>query len=163
MKVRGDFVTNSSSSSFVTLQIDSPLLAQILEEYREKYVEEHGEGDWPNGSFLGTDLVVEGTTVSYASDGDGWSDFGELPEKKGEVIPRFTSQLANHLGNSAVASEAPDLFDELISELEGRKKELSQSLQEVEWTSETDGWDECEMDDEDDSGNRFTYKKRGKK
>lgn len=162
MKVRGDFVTNSSSSSFVTLEIDNPLLVEILDEYQAKFIKANCAGDWPEGTLLGTDVVIDGTTVRYASDGE-WSEFGQIPERKADVIPEFTSALSEHLGNNNVVRENPELLEELISELTKRKKELSQSLQEVEWTSETEGWDECEMDDEDDSGNRFTYKKRGKK
>lgn len=40
MKIRSDFVTNSSSSSFVTLEIDSKALGDILDKYSETMSED---------------------------------------------------------------------------------------------------------------------------
>lgn len=40
MKIRTDFVTNSSSSSFVTVDIDNPVFAAICEQFQEIFEDE---------------------------------------------------------------------------------------------------------------------------
>ena len=48
MKIRADFVTNSSSSSYVDIYADNPVLNELLEKYNDTtdYMYEHFTTDW---------------------------------------------------------------------------------------------------------------------
>ena len=49
MKIRIGFVTNSSSSSYLTIRAENPLLQEILEKYDSKGVLEHA---WPLAQYV---------------------------------------------------------------------------------------------------------------
>ena len=78
MKIRTDFVTNSSSSSFIALKFESNTLCEIFERFQKEIVNEKGERH-PCAGFDVYDGIVE-----YREDESGYWDDG--PEKLHESL-----------------------------------------------------------------------------
>ena len=78
MKIRTDFVTNSSSSSFIALKFESNTLVEIFERFQKEIVNEEGERH-PCAGFDIDDGIVE-----YREDESGYWDDG--PEKLHEAL-----------------------------------------------------------------------------
>jgi hypothetical protein len=78
MKIRTDFVTNSSSSSFIALKFESNTLCEIFERFQKEIVNEKGERH-PCAGFDIDDGIVE-----YREDESGYWDDG--PEKLHEAL-----------------------------------------------------------------------------
>ena len=78
MKIRTDFVTNSSSSSFIALKFESDTLCEIFERFQKEIVNEDGERH-PCAGFDIDDGIVE-----YREDESGYWDDG--PEKLHEAL-----------------------------------------------------------------------------
>jgi hypothetical protein len=78
MKVRSDFVTNSSSSSFVTMTIDSGVLAEILKRFQLElcpdFLDENAEG-----VFAGTECVVGTTNLTSSAIDAGITTIDNVP------------------------------------------------------------------------------------
>lgn len=59
MKIRSDFVTNSSCSSYVSVHIESRKLAEIMEKWKDKLDEtQYGPVDVKDGVSFGSDDIL---------------------------------------------------------------------------------------------------------
>lgn len=114
MKIRTDFVTNSSSYSSVCITIESKELAQLLKKYEIQ---------------LGVpELSVRGSKTSVFND-EFALEWGNVPTSVNQVLDALmTSLRAYHCAQ----------YDAFREEASTRKKELTDSLQSVRWEFEDD-------------------------
>lgn len=144
MKIKTDFVTNSSAYDSVEIIIDNPVLLEVLQKYKEL------------GLFIGDDCFSIGTyndgntppEINYLDDEntktpaidfkEDWGDFGEQ-----EFLESNTKTLESLLEgliikameniNHHLSMEMLDLhvFDLLKIELLARKEEINQAYEKV--------------------------------
>ena len=142
MKIRTDFVTNSSSSSFVALTIESKEFALILKKaediLRDIFSEEN--------DYFGGEIRISDSIFSFEQGDvqDGMS--GYVPKRKAEIIP----SLASLFSRGEVSSKS-DLDEEecgellpLLTELFEKADTLEGSFKRVEWLGKESYYGEYE-------------------
>ena len=118
MKIRTDFVTNSSSYSSCVIRIDNPILHDILKKYREQHDLGEQESD-SSTKVCSNGLAVyrkniENSGISYAPDS----------------LTAVLDALKELLNNTWVDNkEATGLYDEIAE----HKEEILKSFREVTW------------------------------
>ena len=132
MKIRTDFVTNSSSSSFVTLNANSKTLATIFEKYQHLF-----EDDCCEHLDIGEDFVELYADEAYA----------EIPSSKKQIIISILSAI----GCEAYFDEDEESIDEdeldgyeeredLYKEIVSKSKEILADMESFEMTCGDVGW-----------------------
>lgn len=128
MKIRSDFVTNSSSSSFVVLEIESNAIAQILRNIAEELEERFN-------------ITIDGNRVQLVED-EGYCD---LPKKLKDVVPSLAQLLDEDVYWELEEDEDADIDEDdvigaAIKTLKENQKEITDTIQSVEWTEGTCGY-----------------------
>ena len=141
MKIRTDFVTNSSSSSFMMVEIDNPVLFEILNKYKEM-------GAFDNSEILKNDVGKYGEAICI--DKKDESDFGS------EYMPTSIDEIVEALLSALEYEHVPaEYISKIKMDFEARKTEINDSYRRVEWFRYTDGYGEAmeylidKLDDEE--------------
>lgn len=167
MKIRTDFVTNSSSSNIAEIVVDNPVLLEILQRYKD--LGTFGDRETPFGIGLySPDLYYYGfpdpseyekeikvPTFAYHESPmvDGWNSIWCPLDSLDGVLSGIIDVLEFHSG---YYHYDPDLFDELKYELRHREQEIRKGYLKV-ICSFQDGNDEGELWNGDPYITTFTY------
>lgn len=132
MKIRTDFVTNSSSSSFVALEINSPLLHHIIKSYVNVLTERKSD----TAKYFPLQVEEDGS-VSF-TDENGFS-FRDVPSSLDHLAHQLCvgidelSQAGFIPANEAVA---------LVRVLKGHEQQIAQDVKRAHWIYTDQGWDD---------------------
>ncbi len=141
MKIRTDFVTNSSSSSFVTIHISGTKLMEILKRHQDVFKDFKGSAG---------DIKI-GEDFSFTEEEQGF--YEGPPTVKELVAACFSSFIVEYFNEEYYNYEANSdsgALDDLISELKENESEINETLTFLSWCKEVGGWGDSYSDDGDD-------------
>lgn len=182
MKIRTNFVTNSSSYSSAEIRIDNPVLLEILKKYKELGAFNTSEWDWScaNNSIAvnpkqAKKEALEGenpflTKSELRSELKGYKDEetafffyeGEqaeifyAPNRLEAVIGCLLKVIENE-GNARF--ENKDLYRQFLRELQDNLDEINDNYVEVSWRASNDGYGEAEPSEYEETEWTFEYHK----
>ena len=105
MKIRSDFVTNSSSSSFVVMNVESETLSNLLKKFADEL----------SGGYISVEVNGEELVLST-------EDYVEPPEKVLDIVPAIAKlfcyevYIPNSYENEDEEEEAKEEFEEILEE-----------------------------------------------
>lgn len=154
MKIRTDFVTNSSSDSTAEIVIDNPLLVEILHKYKDmglfnKMVDS-----------LGDEAQLELTQTSFHYDecygGDGWQRVMDCPRSIIEVLELLLKVMTI---NEELDPQEAKLLSGMEEELSQKKDEIISSYKKIvwEWSDEYENRVKGQFYFDPLSGERYFY------
>ena len=140
MKIRTDFVTNSSSSSFGIIHIKSKALGEFLEKYRNADI------PWT------TDFIIDNDMIHIEDEDDIFVP--KNPTRVEEVLFALLDMLAGVNLEDVESPGVPENYDyseeqvKMLLEANERVKELTDSIKTVDWHTGIAEWG---MDEEEEA------------
>ena len=131
MKIRADFVTNSSSSSYITMEIHSKTLVEIMKRYQDVISDECNNLD-----------VQDDDYVSLSCD----ETYMEVPDSKNQVVAALINALGCEFyedddGNVEFDSYCEEDREPLYMELFQNKDAIEEDMTFCEATCTDAGWE----------------------
>lgn len=181
MKIRTNFVTNSSSYSSAEIRIDNPVLLEILEKYRDLGAFRDYDGDDHFSRYIGVN--ARETKEEYLMEVDPFMEEEELEEELEDIkddnvaLYFFESEQAeifdgpNRIEDVAMmildvverccfgGYENSNLVKDFARELSDRAEEINKNYIEVFWNASNDGYGEAEPEEGEQTQWEFEYHK----
>ncbi len=148
MKIRTDFVTNSSSNNTASIVIDNTVLLEILQRYKDMGV--FGEAlsrysigiyksnYWYLGSPIAWEYPDETKTPAFfmyeAPGGEGWDSTYMSPTTLDEVLPEIISIMDDYHNDPEYYDK--DLYTQLKEELDHMVEEIKDGYMKISWKYE---------------------------
>lgn len=153
MKIRTDFVTNSSGSNTVEIIIDNPLLLEILQRYKDLGLLAEGHQTFVIGTYQGKDPIWGDPNYDYRASLDhivcgehsntpAWVFINKDVEiLGGHDYPRTLNEVLDAMLSIIVEpwirrEMDETLFNQLMQEINQRKSEINHRFVKVSWFHE---------------------------
>ena len=157
MKIRTNFVTNSSSYSSAEIKIDNPVLLEILEKYRDlgAFIRDDGDEDFDLGWIIGSNECNGEAPVALYFNDPEQAEIMYAPDSIEDVVNHILDVIVNEWDRDKLKNES--LFKECENELKARAEEINESYREVSWEASNDGYGECEPEEGEETSWEFYY------
>lgn len=134
MKIRTEFVTNSSSESFSELVIDNPILLEMLARYKEMgLITEDGTNYYSIGNLHEESHLPDNLHFLEPAIHLLFFSWSQSPENLEEVLKFLIYIMEDAYRNGELEDE---LCKQLLIEMTERKDEINQAYNAVYWTYE---------------------------
>lgn len=146
MKIRTDFVTNSSSSSYVFIHLESEKLLEILNKYRDVLDENFDETIFSDKGFE----LTEEFEAAYRNI--------FVPDKKENIVSNLIEFISDWYEYCNMESD--EQVEALCEALEDNKAEILSTLTRVDWEQSYSDSEEGEKEEAHFmlDGDQVTYK-----
>ena len=178
MKIRTNFVTNSSSYSSAEIKIENPVLLEILKKYKElnTFVDSYNDLDRSdmiavNAREIKEEHLYYNPCITESEVNEELEEFRDEPialyyleEEQAEVFyaPKNLEDVISYIlklieDDGNVRFDNRDLYNEFKSELTARKDEINKNFVEVSWIAKNDSYGESEPDPGEETEWEFYY------